>query len=151
VTRDIARILVAIDFSVPSAAAWATARGLARALRAELLLAHVFAEPPLFSEGPFAGPRVREVYAAGRAWVDKTLEEWAAAARAEGLTVRVQVREGAPYREIVALAGEERVDLVVVGTHGRGGLERALLGSVADRVIRLAPCPVLSVRELTGA
>lgn len=145
-TRAIARILVATDFSGPAAAAWSTARGLARALHAELLLVHVFAETPLFSEGPFAGPRVRDVYAAGRAWVDKTLEEWASAARAEGATVRVQVREGLPYREIVVLAGEERADLIVVGTHARGGLERALLGSVADRVIRLAPCPVLSVR-----
>ncbi len=144
--RAIARILVATDFSGPAAAAWATARGLARSLDAELLLVHIFADTPLFSEGPFSGARVREVCAAGRAWVDKTLEEWAAAARAEGTVARTQVREGVAYREIVALAGEERADLVVIGTHARGGLERALLGSVADRVIRLAPCPVLTVR-----
>jgi nucleotide-binding universal stress UspA family protein len=47
----------------------------------------------------------------------------------------------------VALAVDERADLVVIGTHGRGGIDRALLGSVADRVVRLARCPVLTVRE----
>jgi len=140
------KILVPTDFSGAAVTAWTTARGLARRLGAELLLVHVFAPPPLYSEGPFTGERVRQVYAAGRAWVDKTLEEWAAAARADGLAVRVEVREGSPHREILALAAEERADMIVLGTHGRGGLERALLGSVADRVIRLAPCPVVSVR-----
>ncbi|MBI4636654.1 MAG: universal stress protein [Candidatus Rokubacteria bacterium] len=70
----------------------------------------------------------------------------AAEARAEGLPVRTQLRAGVPYREIVAIAADERADLIVIGTHGRGGVDRALLGSVADPVIRLAPCPVLSVR-----
>ncbi|MGH8698492.1 MAG: universal stress protein [Burkholderiales bacterium] len=141
-----ARILVPTDFSAPSEAAWKTACRLGRALGAELILVHVFAEPPLYSEGPFSGERVREVYATGRAWVEKMLEEWAEAARAEGLTARVLVRLGVPHREILALTAYERADLVVIGTHGRGGVERALIGSVADRVVRLAPCPVLSVR-----
>jgi len=52
-----------------------------------------------------------------------------------------------PYKEIVAAAESERPDLIVMGTQGRGGLDRALLGSVAEKVIRLAPCPVLTVRE----
>jgi nucleotide-binding universal stress UspA family protein len=51
-----------------------------------------------------------------------------------------------PHEEIVALATDELADLLVIGTHGRGGMSRALLGSVADRVVRLAPCPVLTVR-----
>ena len=57
------------------------------------------------------------------------------------------LRTGVPHEEIVALAQDERADLIVIGTHGRGGINRALLGSVADRVVRLAPCPVLTVRE----
>ena len=61
------------------------------------------------------------VYGSARAWAEKTLEDW-------------------------AIAADEKADLIVMGTHGRGELERALLGSVADRVIRLAPCPVLTVR-----
>jgi nucleotide-binding universal stress UspA family protein len=54
---------------------------------------------------------------------------------------------GVPFEEIVKIAGEERVDMIVMGTHGRSGLDRLLLGSVAERVIRLALCPVLTVRQ----
>ena len=56
---------------------------------------------------------------------------------------------GVPFEEIVKIAAEERVDMIALGTHGRGGVSRWLLGSVADRVIRLAPCSVLTVRETT--
>jgi nucleotide-binding universal stress UspA family protein len=58
----------------------------------------------------------------------------------------VALRTGVPHGEIVAAATDERADLIVLGTQGRGGLEHALLGSVAERVVRLAPCPVLTVR-----
>jgi len=67
---------------------------------------------------------------------------------ASGLRARWVVATGVPHEEIVAAAARERADLIVLSTHGRGGLDRALLGSVADRVIRLAPCPVLSAREI---
>jgi nucleotide-binding universal stress UspA family protein len=56
-----------------------------------------------------------------------------------------------PFEEIVKVAQEERADMIVMGTHGRSGLNRALLGSVAERVIRLAPCPVLTVRQTSPA
>jgi nucleotide-binding universal stress UspA family protein len=141
------RIVVPTDFSAQSEKAWQTARRLARALGAELHLVHVFVEAPLYSESFLAGDRVRGVYAEGRAWAETALARLADAARAEGLVVRTSLREGAAAAGIVSTAREERADLVVIGTHGRGGLDRALLGSVADRVIRLAPCPVLAVRE----
>jgi len=64
-----------------------------------------------------------------------------------GVPARWAVRTGVPYKEIVAEAESARPDLIVMGTQGRGGLDRALLGSVAEKVIRLAPCPVLTVRE----
>ena len=76
----------------------------------------------------------------------KTLGEWTATAAAAGISARWVLRTGVPYKEIVGAAARERADLIVIGTHGRGGLDRALLGSVADRVIRLAPCPVVTVR-----
>jgi nucleotide-binding universal stress UspA family protein len=140
------RLLVPTDFSAQSEHAWAAARSLARALGAEVLLVHVFVETPFYSESPWSMRRVAEVYESGRAWAEKALEEWAGQARAEGIAVRTALRTGTPHREIVALAAEEAVDLIVIGTHGRGGVDRALLGSVTDRVIRLAPCPVLAVR-----
>lgn len=75
------------------------------------------------------------------------LGKWAEAARKRGITVRTVVRRGSPSAEIVALASEEHADLVIMGTHGRAGVSRVLLGSVADRVIRTASCPVLTVRK----
>jgi nucleotide-binding universal stress UspA family protein len=141
------RIVVPTDFSACSEQAWALARRLAAASGAELVLAHVLVETPLYSEGAVDMRHVKDVYAAARKWAKETLERWAEAARAEGPKARVVLRTGVPHEEIVALATDERADLVVLGTHGRGGLGRTFLGSVADRVIRLAPCPVLSVRE----
>jgi len=141
------RIIVPTDFSSCSEEAWRLAQRLAGMSGAELVLTHVLTEAPLFREGPFIMPKVREVFEAARSFADAALEEWAAKARAEGLSARAALRSGVAYQEIVALAGDERADLIVIGTHGRGGIDRALLGSVADRVIRLAPCPVLTVRE----
>lgn len=135
------------DFSPQSEGAWALARRLALAVEAEVVLVHVFVEAPLYSEGPFAADRIREVYASGRAWVQEQLRRWEATARAEGLAAKTLLRTGVPYQEIVAAAREEEADLVVIGTHGRGGVDRLLLGSVADRVIRRASCPVLAVRQ----
>jgi len=91
--------------------------------------------------------RAKRVYEATRKWAEESIEHWAGTARDKGLKVRTVLRSGVPYREVVALATDERADLVLMGTHGRGGLDRALLGSVADRVVRLAPCPVLTVRQ----
>ena len=79
--------------------------------------------------------------------MEEELEKWASAARAQGSTVRTIVRTGSAHEEIVNLATDERAELVVMGTHGRTGLNRVLLGSVTDRVIRFAPCPVLTVRK----
>jgi nucleotide-binding universal stress UspA family protein len=141
------RILVPTDFSAGSERAWAEARRLAARLGAELVLVHVLVETPLYSEGPFTMKQTRGVFDAARAWAVKTLGEWTAAAAAAGISARWVLRTGVPYKEIVGAAARESADLIVIGTHGRGGLDRALLGSVADRVIRLAPCPVVTVRD----
>jgi nucleotide-binding universal stress UspA family protein len=142
------RILVPTDFSPQSEAAWDLARRLARAVGAEIVLLHAFVEAPLYSESAFAAERVREAYAAGREWVTAQLERWATNAQGEGLAVKTRLRSGGvAHEEIVAAAREEGADLIVIGTHGYGGVDRLLLGSVADRVLRLASCPVLAVRK----
>jgi universal stress protein A len=141
------RILVPTDFSAGSERAWAVARQLAGPLGAELILFHVVIEAPLFSEGPFTMKDARDVFSAAREWANTALGEWTAAATASGLRARSSVGIGAPHKEIIAAAALEHADLIVMGTQGRGGLDRALLGSVAERVIRLAPCPVLAVRQ----
>jgi universal stress protein A len=140
------RIVVPTDFSDCAEEAWGMAQRLAAASGAELVLVHVLVEAPLFNEGPFTMDRVRKVYEAARKWGQESLDTWISQAQAKGLKARVALRTGVPYREIVDLVTDERADLVVIGTHGRGGIDRALLGSVADRVVRLAPCPVLTVR-----
>ena len=141
------RVIVPTDFSSCAEEAWAMAQRLAAALGSELVLVHVLADAPLYGEGPFTMDRTRKVQEAARQWVEENLERWAGAARTRGLKVRTALRSGVPHREIVLVATDERADLVVMGTHGRGGLDRALLGSVADRVVRLAPCAVLTVRQ----
>ena len=61
--------------------------------------------------------------------------------------MKTLLRTGTPQDEIVATVRDEGADLIAIGTHGRGGLNRLMLGSVCDRVIRMSPCPVLAVRE----
>jgi len=140
------RIVVPTDFSSCSQEAWALARRLAGAFGSELIPVHVLVESPLWGESPFNMDRVREVYDTARTWGRAELDKWAAQGAAAGLKVRTVLRTGVPHEEIVAVATDELADLLVIGTHGRGGMSRALIGSVADRVVRLAPCPVLTVR-----
>jgi nucleotide-binding universal stress UspA family protein len=67
-----------------------------------------------------------------------------------GVPVHTHLIEGSPSREVVDFALEENCDLIVMGTHGRGGIDRLLLGSVAERVVRSSPVPVLTVRVREG-
>jgi universal stress protein A len=141
------RIVVPTDFSGSSEDAWVLAQQVAGTLSSEVVLAHVFVEPILYGDPPLAADTASQLYEQGRKWVEDELEKWASAARAQGMTVRTIVRTGSPHEEIVNLATEERAELIIMGTHGRTGLDRLLLGSVADRVIRFSPCPVLTVRK----
>jgi nucleotide-binding universal stress UspA family protein len=112
--------------------------GIPRADEAAAPAARVF-------EGPFTKKTLLEFSSAGRAWAEM-LEAWATRGHRAGAKVRIVLRVGAPYREIVDEAEESKVDLVLLATHGRGEIHRLLVGSVADRVIRMATCPVLTVK-----
>jgi nucleotide-binding universal stress UspA family protein len=138
------RIMVPTDFSVSAERAWALAQRLARATGSELVLIHVV------PRSAWSIPRADHASEAARKWATEELEDCAGKARAQGLRARVALRTGVAYREIVALAREEGADLIVVATLGRGGIGRALLGSVADQVVRRAPCPVLTVPAPAG-
>ncbi|HTD67470.1 MAG TPA: universal stress protein [Candidatus Limnocylindria bacterium] len=136
------RILVPVDFSVTSRKALQYAVSFAKQFSAEIILLHVV-QPPVYFEGvviaAYDDTTIREASA-------KRLSEWRNET-ASGATVKANVRTGAPYHEIVLTAEETNTDLIIVGTHGRGGLARMLIGSTAERVVRHAPCPVLVVRE----
>jgi nucleotide-binding universal stress UspA family protein len=144
------KILCATDFSEEGQAAEARALELARALGAELVYVHVNVETPLYGEAAFAMADVERVYEAQRRWAEDTLRARAAAAEKAGVRPRAVLRVGVPFEQIVAAAGEEAADMIVIGTHGRSGINRLLMGSVAERVVRLAPCPVLTVRPANG-
>lgn len=137
------RILVPTDFSDCAREAWDVAKRLSTAAGGELIACYVLPEKARFAPDLFADDRAINV----RAWANAALDDMVHEARTKGLQARAAIRTGAPYQEIVALAIDERADLIVIGTHGRGGMNRVLLGSVADRVIRLAPCAVLTVRQ----
>jgi nucleotide-binding universal stress UspA family protein len=141
------KILHPTDFSECAARAQTTAVDLVRRLGGEIVLLQVLVETPLYGESVLNMPTVRSVYDAQRKWAEETLEARAAELRQGGTKASWRVQIGVPFEEIVKIAEEERADMIVMGTHGRGGLNRMLLGSVAERVIRLAPCPVPTVRE----
>jgi universal stress protein A len=130
------RILVPTDFSPCSLHALRYAEELTRRFGAELTLLHV-GDPLSASDLPGAGEL------SGRREIDRALD----LLRERDYRVRGVLRRGNPSHEIVQAAAAERADLIVMGTHGRTGLKHALMGSVAEGVVRNAPCPVLTVRH----
>ena len=141
------RILHPSDFSAASNAAFKKAIEVAKASRAELLIVHVI-NPivPVAGEG-YVSPKMYEDLAAStRAWARKQLDRLLAKAKKSGVRVKGLLGEGPAHEEIVRIAKRKRADLVVMGTHGRSGLAKLFLGSVAGRVVAAAPCPVLTVR-----
>lgn len=138
------RILSATDFSDTAETAWELARELARVHQAELVLVHVFVELPVYPE--VAVTTIQRVWEEQRLWIEQQLAERVEAATARGVTTRYLLRTGTAAEEISRAATDEAAALVVVGTHGRTGINRMLIGSVAERVVRIAPCPVLTVK-----
>lgn len=141
------RILFPSDFSERAAAAWPYAAGLAREGGAELHVLHVVA-PPLFGntpDGAVLAPAalVDDLLAEAQAAVD----ELASSTRALGVETRTSTRVGDPASEIIGYAREQGVGLIVMSTTGRTGLAHVLMGSVAERVVRHAACPVLTIRH----
>lgn len=140
------RILVPIDFSECSHKALQYALLLARQFGARLLVVYVM--PANYFVGSEFGPVDFPVPEAE--WREQSRKELEALARREiGETVAFDavVLQGQPAHEIAACAREEQASLIVISTHGRTGLRHVLVGSVAENVVRYAPCPVLVVRE----
>lgn len=138
-------LLCPVDFSQTSRRALSVACELAAASHASLLIANVW-EISLYGGAPLAtSAKMQQTMFDS----DSTLlAEWLAIARADGVPeARSQTLTGQPWDQIVKLAAEAPVnDLIVMGTHGRGMIAHALLGSVAERVVRHAPCAVLVIR-----
>jgi nucleotide-binding universal stress UspA family protein len=133
-------ILVATDLGVASEAALLYGRTLARRFGARLHVIHVLDN--VFMRATFADPRAVEASARKRL-DDRLTDDDRVTLRATAVTKRADT----PAEEIVAYAKAENIDFIVVGTHGRAGVPHFLIGSVAERVVRTAPCPVLTVRH----
>jgi universal stress protein A len=148
----VTRVLVPIDFSPSSRAALEYGTFLAGKLGAELIVLHVW-EPP-----GYVGPDTLALLpvAAGqpgwdqtRAEVMREVELFLGKASARPASLRVRVEAGEPSDAILLAAKDGGADLIVMGTHGRTGLSRLLIGSVAEAVLRRATCPVLTIRVPT--
>jgi nucleotide-binding universal stress UspA family protein len=144
---DWKRICCPIDFSDASRAAMEVAADLARRTGADLVLLHAYPIPGYtFPDGSVvASPKMMQDLAEQ---AERHLEDWRGVAAQLVGAPRVSIEKavGEPAAEIVSFARSSGADLLVLGTHGRTGLEHALMGSVAERVVRRAHCPVLTVR-----
>ena len=142
----IKRVLVPTDFSDTARRALTYGISFAREFGAELLLVHVVENLTVgYASDLFPVP-MAEVFEEVSGYAKGELAKLAAEAREKGVSVREVVVQGKPSAEIVRIAAEEKTDIIVLGTHGKGMLDKALFGSTTERVIRKAPCPVLSCR-----
>jgi nucleotide-binding universal stress UspA family protein len=143
---EIHRILCAIDFSDTSKEALEHAYALAEKHGASLVLVHAWQLPAyalpegaIIADSQYLGRIETEL--------QKSLDEVVARFAGGPVSVSAKLSEGPAHLEVIRVAEEQKVDLVVIGTHGRTGLSHVLLGSVAERVVRTSPVPVLTVRH----
>ncbi len=144
---DINKILVPIDFSDYSKNALRYSENFAKKFNAKMYLVYV-SEPMIypadFSMGQIAVPTT-EVEINKRA--EEELRSLAESELTMGLEVETIIRTGKPFMEIIDTAAEYNIDLIIIATHGHTGVEHLLFGSTAEKVVRKAPCPVLTIRE----
>jgi universal stress protein A len=141
---ELTKVLVPTDFSNHSDQALQWGASLAGKYAAQMLLLHVI--PPAVEEVSARGSASEEAIMDLEAKVEARLYEIISQELQESLPVDVKIAVGKPAEEILRVAHEEAVDLIVMGTHGHTGLTHVLLGSTAETVLRNAPCPVFTVR-----
>lgn len=145
---DLHRILIPTDFSKFSQIALTYASAFAEKFAAELYLLHVIQDlavfiPDMITVAPPPVPTVEQMTKAVQEAFDRIIKD----NRLDRFPIHRDVREGTPFYEIVRYAKEQNIDLIIMGTHGHTGLTHMLLGSVTEKVVRKAPCPVLTVRH----
>jgi len=138
-------ILYATDFSRASLPAFSAALEMAKRDHARLFLLHVLTPP-----SPFLGDELPASYidleVRARREVERQLAALVAQVKKAGVRIEAKVTEGVPGEQILRAARRQHADVIVIGTHGRTGLGRIFMGSVAERVLQRATCPVLTVR-----
>jgi nucleotide-binding universal stress UspA family protein len=143
----IKKVLVPIDFSDYSKNALKYAVNFAMSFGADMILIYVVEPiiyPPDFSMGQIAIPTI------STEWDDRAREELDKLAKTEipaEVKVKTLIKTGKPFVEIIETATEEDIDIIIIATHGHSAVEKILFGSTADKVVRKAPCPVLTLRD----
>jgi universal stress protein A len=140
------RILVPFDFSEPSSRALDYAKAMPERFGATLDVLYVVPNPYLADPAGLSAPLPPDFLDNLIADAQKGLDDSVPSPDRERFKARAVVKVGDARSEILAYAEIEHIDLIVMGTHGRGGMAHLVLGSVAERVVRTAPCPVLTVR-----
>ena len=144
------RILVPLDFSPHSKAALDHAIELARRFDGKLHLLHCY-DVYVGAVSPYGITVPQSFDAECREAAEKEIQEWANQVKAAGIEVATTVTPAAASDAIAATAKEMDADLIVMGSRGLTGIKHVLLGSVADRTLRTAPCPVLTVKQADAA
>jgi nucleotide-binding universal stress UspA family protein len=145
--KRIRRILHPSDFSPASTPAFKRAVEMAKAQGAELFVVHVLTPiVPLMGDGYISPQAYDDLERSARAYAQKKLGGLVARAAKSRVRVRPLLLEGTPHEAIARAARSKNADVIVMGTHGRGAMAKFFLGSVAERVVGTAPCPVLTVR-----
>ena len=149
---NIAKILAATDFSEDSELALTYAEDLARKFGAEVIVLHVDQPLAPVMVSPDLGPAMdvgamSRIAEEQRLLAQRELDKIVQRLRDSGLKARSLLKVGSPFLEIIQTAHSDGVDLIVMGTHGRTGLAHVLMGSVAERVVQKAACPVLTIRH----
>jgi nucleotide-binding universal stress UspA family protein len=142
---QIRRILVPVDFSESAAKVLEWAAHLAREHQSRIVLLNVYHLPVEFQqlEGAYLPP---DFWSNVKSEAEQQIGRYQAMLRGRGLDVESVVREGYPATVILDEAESLEADLIVIGTHGHTGLKHLLLGSIAERVVQKATCPVLTVK-----
>lgn len=138
---DMKRILAPVDFSETSDKAFDYALSLARVFEAEVIALHVLQEPILYQS--HTAQSYRDAF---EQKMQSNLDALLNRHTCEGVEITTEMKQGAPFVEIIQFAAENDCDLIVIGTHGHGPIHNMLLGSSAEKVVRKARCPVLVVR-----
>ena len=142
------RILVPTDFSAFSSPALTYGCAIAARFDAELHLLHVVPDPAMLvpEAAAFSVESMQAQTEILTAEADRQLAKLPPDGWSDGKPVVREIRVGAAFMEIIEYAREADIDLIVIGTHGRSGLMHVLMGSVAERIVRKSPCPVLTVK-----
>jgi nucleotide-binding universal stress UspA family protein len=160
---DVKTILVPTDFSEGAQTALEHAKALAKVFKAKIVVLHVIetladtmtetvqrVDTDTMVRSMSQSPQLMDVYALVQRAVEPALDQLVQDLQKDGVSSTRGLVQGTAYEQIVAHSQAVGADLIVMGTHGRRGVSHLFMGSVAERVVRMAPCPVLTVRSPHG-